>query len=416
MAQTRRDFLRRGMLFLPAAAIAPQVFVRSLFGGTPGSTKNLILVELFGGNDGLNTFVPWGVHGGTYYSEFRSAIGVPEGTVLKVPGSPVGFHPSLAELKSHFDQGRVAVIQGVSYPTPNFSHEVSQKIWHTGSLTPQLADGWLARYLNAYPAPSFPNTAEVFDRLTGLTSGANSFVPAIESIDDFTFPVDPYHDEDGGNRKSAFAAIADGLAASPGSLGKMAGTAKGLVQLIDTFATIPAFDHVGTYPDDSFSDALKLVVQLLDSGLGMRFFHVGIDGFDTHSQQNDGGYHGELLSTLSKGLDAFHADLVNAGLDSDTLVVVFSEFGRTVYENGSDGTDHGTVNPVIVFGNGVTGGFRNAHPDMDPSNLTDDGELALAEDFRNVFGTVLRKHLGESQMSATSILNGFSPTMLDFLP
>ncbi|MGH7151491.1 MAG: DUF1501 domain-containing protein, partial [Planctomycetota bacterium] len=386
---TRRGFLKTGVCTLSAAALGPGILLRSVAGARGAPPRNLLLVELDGGNDGLNTIVPWGVDGGAYYTEYRPTLSVPEPQVLKVPGAPVGFHPSLAQLKAHYDAGRLAVVQGVSYPNPSFSHDTSMRIWHTGWPASPWQEGWLARYLNLHPTPAFPSALEVFDHRTLLTGGTDGFLPAAESFDDVSFPSDGLHPGDAGNRKDAYAAIAAGAETSPDPLGSIAATSSGLVDLIDAFSTIAPVPYVGTYPPGRLGRSLRLVVRLLVADVGLRTFHLGYGGFDTHDDQDVGGYHAGLLARLSLGLDALHADLVANGLADDTLVVVFSEFGRTVYQNGSHGSDHGSVNPVLVFGNGVNGGFATSHPSLDPGDLTPDAEPAMVADFRDVFGTVL---------------------------
>lgn len=417
MSLTRRQFLRRSALVVPAAALGPHLFLRAALGAPGGLTKNLILVELGGGNDGINMMVPFGVDGGTYYTEFRPTIGVPEGTLLKVSGQQVGFHPALAALKAHYDAGRLAVVQGVGYPNPNYSHEVSQRIWHTGNPSAPFSDGWLARWLNLYPAPSFPCAIEQFDGLTPLTLGTTGFVPAVPWLGDFEFPTDGWHWEDAANRKNAFVAIANAQKAGTGKAATMAGTSASLIDLMDTFDTLPQITYTGSYPDHWFKSPLKLCARLLAANLGLRVFHLGFGGFDTHEGQDTDGYHAGLLSVLSEGLAALHTDLVAQNLHDDTLIVVFTEFGRTVYENGSQGTDHGHVAPVLVLGSGVNGGFVGAHPSMDPANLTDDdGELPMVTDFRDVFGTVMKRWMGEGPANLATLFPGHAVTDLGFLP
>jgi uncharacterized protein (DUF1501 family) len=412
MALTRRELLRRGAMMAPAVYLAPKVFLRTVYGAPAAGPRNLILVELFGGNDGLNTVVPYGLNGGTYYTEFRKKLAVPESSLLKI-NAQLGFHPSFASLKAHYDAGRLAVIQGVSYPNPSFSHEKAERIWDTGDPSSGVSSGWLARYLALHPTPSFPSGLEVEHQLDGVLQGSGQLVPALKSVDEFKFPHDSAHAGDAQNRRVAYEAIATGLTAASGPVGTMAKTSNSILDLIDTFDAIPPYTPVGTYPQSSFSKALKLVAQLLKANLGLRFFHLGYGGFDTHSDQNKDDYHKKRLQTVSDGISALYTDLVSLGLASDTIFVVYTEFGRTVYDNGSKGTDHGTVSPVFVLGNPVVGGLVTAHPSMDPSGLTSQDELPMVADYRNVFGTVVSKWLNES---AAAIFPGFVTTSLGFLP
>ncbi len=394
MAFSRREFLKFAVL--PAAAgLFARPMLRAMFAPGDGSVRNLILVDLKGGCDGLNTVVPFGVDGGTYSSVFRQSLAIPQGLLLPVSGS-IGLNPRMTALKSHFDAGRLAIVQGVSYPQPSFSHEVAQAVWQTGELSGFGAQGWLGKHLAAQGGPA-PQAVSVDESLTLLLDGSGGFVPAFTDIGQFTFPYDGWNAWDKANRQAAYAAVAGGLAGSPkASLAAMSSTSTGLLALIDQFATLPTFAHVGSYPDSELSDLLKAVVQLLHGNLGLRYFHVPFGGWDTHADQEADDYHSERLGSVSDALHALWQDLSALGLAGDTLVVVFSEFGRTVYQNGSKGTDHGTVNPVLVLGNGVSGGLVTAHPSMDPGNLTEDGELPMVADFRDVFGTVVQDWLGGS--------------------
>jgi len=394
MTFSRRDFLK--FVTLPAAAgllLRPQL--RAFFAGD-GGTRNLVLIDLRGGCDGLNMVVPFGVNGGTYSSEFRQSLAIPQADVLPL-SAQVGLNPRMIALKSHFDLGRLAVVQGVSYPDPDFSHEVAQAIWQTGELSGFAPQGWLAKYLHAQGGAS-PSAVAVDGSITLLLDGSGGFVPAFTDIGQFEFPYDPWHAADKENRRAAYAAVAAGLAASSkAELAAMSGTSLGLLDLIDQFTALPAFTHVGAYPEDGeLSDLLKLVAELLYGNLGLRIFHLPYGGWDTHADQEKGDYHSARLGTLSDAMAAFHQDLVAMGLADDTLVVVFSEFGRTVYQNGSKGTDHGTVTPVLAFGNAVSGGLITPHPSMDPADLTEDNELPMVADFRDVFGTVVESWLGGS--------------------
>lgn len=392
---SRRRFLQSGLALGSMAALSPNVWLRSALASAAGPPRNLVVIELFGGNDGLNMIVPYGVNGGTYYSEFRGSIAIPEPQVLKVPASNVvGFHPSLEKLKDHFLAGRLAVAQGVGYPQPSFSHEFAQQIWAKGDPTGAAASSWLARMVDLHPA-SFPVAADLFDHLTPALQGATELVPALESASGFDFPYDEWYPGDADNLRATYETIVAGTGAMGGSLGAVSGTSTEMLSLVDAFAGIPEPALVGSYPNAYFSSALQLALQLLSSGLGTRIVHLGYGGFDTHSDQNIDGYHANLLQTLSEGLDAFHTDLTALGLADSTLVVVYSEFGRTVYENGSRGTDHGTVAPVLIFGNSVLGGFVTSHPTMDPTMLSPEGELPMTTDFRDVFGTIVSRWLQE---------------------
>lgn len=159
------------------------------------------------------------------------------------------------------------------------------------------------------------------------------------------------------------------------------------------------------HPDDGISGAMQLAITLLKSNLGFRFIHLGIGGFDTRSDENKGDYHLYLLKTISDAISAGQADRVANGIDQDTVMVLNSEFGRTVYENGSDGTDHGTVLPVVVAGTPVQGRIKSPHPSLDPGALSPDGELNRVVDFRDVYANIVTNWM---QLDATQVFPGFA--------
>ncbi len=405
MVHSRRDFLKRGMFVIPVAATMPGVFVRAAFGGTGSSTKNLILLELEGGNDGLNLVVPYGVNGGAYYSEFRPTIGIPANSVLQLNGS-IGLNPSCLKLKQRYDAGQVAIVNGVGYPQQNFSHEIAQQIWAKGDPSLLSPTGWLARLLNQFPAASFPNSMTAEDGTERAYQGINEFSPAFGWLGAFDFPYDYDHWEDQGNVRAAYEAIVTAQTQAAGSIGTMSSTSKSLLQLIDTINAMPNLNYAGTYTDDYFGDRLKMIARLMNANLGLHVFHVTQWGFDTHSEQETDAYHSTLLGDVFNSVDALMVDLAAMGKLQDTVIVVYSEFGRTVYENGSGGTDHGTINPVIVVGGGVNGGVKNAHAPMDPNQLDENGELPRQADFRDIFGEIGSKLFG---VTKASLFPGYTP-------
>ncbi|MBI3820513.1 MAG: DUF1501 domain-containing protein [Planctomycetes bacterium] len=418
-AHSRRDFLRGALALGPAIYFAPNVLLRGAFGSPSTAPRNIILVELIGGNDGLNTIVPHGVNGGIYYSEFRKVLNIPKNKLINIDGE-IGFNSALGSLvdglslqNGLWSHGKLAIVQGVSYPNPSFSHEVAANIWAKGDPTAAAPDGWLARVLSQTAGGTF-TAADISDRTSAVFSNASQLVPAVESLSSFVFPYDFFHSGDAQNRRDTYQTIVNNLSgAGPGKQKSVADTSASVLQLIDAFAGIAPIAPVEAYPQDSISDALQLAVTLLKSSLGFRFIHLGVSGFDTHANENAGQYHDNLIKTVADALAATYSDLVAQGLDANTIIVVYSEFGRTVYENGSLGTDHGSVNPVFVMGTPVQGGVITPHPAMDPNNLTADGELPMVADFRDVFGTIVSKWL---QLDPATIFPGYTVAPFGFLP
>lgn len=413
MGVTRRDLMKRAAVALPAIYLGPKTFLRAAMGSPLAGEHNIVFVELDGGNDGINTVIPYGVNGGTYYTEFRQSIAIPENQILKV-NSEIGFHPAMTALKSHYDAGRLAVVQGCSYPNPNFSHEVAAGIFDTGTPSTPYGPGWLARYIALQPPPSFPMALDASSsNVNGLLSGSGTLVPGIKSVSEFVLPFDSKYSADKNNRRVAYEAIANALKSSTqGNTGAIASTSVDIVDLVNVFQTIPSYTPSVPFPNNSFGKALRLVAQMLKANLGTRYFHVSFGGFDTHAEQNVNGYHAARLQTISDGIGALYTNLTALGVMSDTIVVVYSEFGRTVYENGSQGTDHGTIVPMLVLGDAVTGGLTTPHPSMNPGNLTSSKEPPMVTDFRNVWCTILTKWLGGS---AAQVFPGFAFTDLGFL-
>ena len=411
MSHNRRDFLRRGMLAVPAATLFPGIMARSVMASPGGSARNLVLIELEGGNDGFNTLVPFGVNSGTYYSEFRPTLNIPEASLLKLDGE-VGFNPSFSHIKSHFDAGRLSIVQGVTYPDPSFSHEVAERFWAKATEDPS-AQGWLSRLLALDPVPSFPCALDLRSSLSPIYHFADRFIPAFTSLNGFQFPYDGHHWSDKDNRRAAFeAAVAQTQASGDVVDQEIAGTADGLLNLIDTVASLPEYEHVGDYPDGWFSSRLRVIATLMNGNLGLNVFHIGLGGWDTHSEQELNNYHSDRLAQVSQAVNALYDDVVNMGKQNDTLFVIYSEFGRTVYENGSAGTDHGSVNPVFVLGDPVVGGIVNSHPSMDPADLTNDDDPPMSVDLRDVLGTVIDKWFSTA---ASPILLGYTHSDLGFL-
>lgn len=406
MNLTRRALLQSSARVVPALALANALGVKAAFGAPGSPARNIVFVELQGGNDGYNSIVPYGLHGGIYY-QYRSQLAVPENSLLKV-NNTLGFHKKLKELHARFTAGQMAVIQGVGYPNPNLSHDFSARIWRTGQPDGPGKVGWLGRYLSLFPKPAFPHATEIGDVTTLLTAGAAGEIPAIGVLEAYQFPHDWKNPQDGPKLREAYEAMLQGAATQPGTLGQVAATGEQILDLVDTLKTVPKLTLSANYPAHSFSAGLEIVLRLLKANLGLRYYRVQLGNFDTHAEQDKAGFHGKLLEVLSKGLDAFLSDLAVYGLAQNTLVVVYSEFGRTLRENLSLGTDHGTVAPVFVLGPTVKGGFANSHPSLLPGQLDATGEAIHTVDFRAVFASILSKWLLESPAVVNQVFPGFA--------
>ena len=396
---TRRLFLRNSAAAGAAAVAAKTVAVSGMFAGAraanaaPGP-KVLVLLRLYGGNDGLNTVIPYTA--GSYY-DARPTIAVPavEASPYAI-GTGLALHPRMAALHTHFQAGRLAVLQTVGYAPHTLSHFLSEVIWTSGDVQNQTPTGWVGRYLDTLAPAGDPAVRGVDVSWSQdpvfRADHANSFV--VPSLDNVWFPTDwrAWYDVD---RKRA---LFDRLQMEPRAAGSTAESLanQGYVVSRNVALYAAVADNVGTtFPDTYLGNALRNVSRMIAArragDLAVGVFQVGIGGFDTHADQNAEGGHPDLWGEISTSLDAFHAEMTAQGAADDVLVLVYSEFGRRVEENGSFGTDHGTSAPMFAFGNPVVGGVYGRPEDLDA--LDDDGNLVYETDFRRVYATVLERFL-----------------------
>lgn len=364
----------------------------------------LVLVQLGGGNDGLNMIVP---KTNDLYYNARPQIAIASTQTLTIPGSgDLGFHPSFGVLTPLYGEGQMAVVQNVGYPDPHLSHFDSTDVWLSASNSDEiLSTGWIGRYLDT----EFPDfDEEPTDYPLAVQMGGTSALlfqgPAANMGMSLASP-------------ELFERIAE-----EGVLYEIAGLPE------TTFGQEMAF--VRTIANDSFiyADAvqsasatgvnrveypqgnplaqnLSIVARLIKGRLGARIYHVSIGGFDTHANQGGmNGQHANLLRNLSEAIKTFLDDLDADGASEDVLVATFSEFGRRVNQNGSNGTDHGTAAPMLLFGPGVEGGFFGDAPDLDDLDQT--GNLKYDVDFRSVYATLLKDWFGLPTQTVESVLGG----------
>ncbi|RYU78755.1 DUF1501 domain-containing protein [Hymenobacter persicinus] len=385
MPTTRRDFLKTSvlassLLFVPRFLHA--LDRQGLAALRDAGGRRLVVVQLGGGNDGLNTVIPY--QNDLYYKA-RPTLGIrPQSGILTL-NDELGFHPAMTRLKGMFDQGQLAVLNSVGYPNPDRSHFRSMDIWQSASAADQyVTTGWLGRYLDSSCAtcPQPYNGLEVDDTLSLAMKGAARKGLALKNPAKF-HQVTQNH---------FLAQVSKETGPAGGSemdylyktLAETASSADYLYQ------TSKVYKSAITYPNTEFGKNLKTTAELINSGVDSRVFYVSLTGFDTHVRQQE--QQGKLLGDLSEGLSSFAEDLQKSGEFQNTLVLVFSEFGRRVSQNASNGTDHGTANNVLLLGGGLRRpGVGNAAPDL--LNL-DQGDLRHQLDFRSIYATVLRDWLG----------------------
>lgn len=390
---SRRDFLKTSALastllfvprFLHRLGAQPLPALRDAGG------RRLVVVQLGGGNDGLNTIVPF--RNDLYY-QARPTLALREQSGLLLLENDLALNPRMGALKGLYDQGHLTVLNSVGYPNPDRSHFRSMDIWHTGSAADEyLSTGWLGRYLDAACAGCATGHAgiEVDDTLSLAMKGARRKGLALKNpqkLRDLTR-----------NRLLSAAShqpAATGLNELDYLYKTLAETASSANYL---YEKSKVYQSKVTYPQTDFARSLKTTAELINSGLDTRVYYAALSGFDTHARQQE--QQGKLLQDLSDGLGAFVDDLQRGGNLDSTLILVFSEFGRRVAQNASNGTDHGTANNVLLLGGRLRRpGVANAAPDL--ADL-DAGDLRHQVDFRSIYATVLRDWLGVDNQQVLS--------------
>lgn len=372
---TRRQFLHDSALI----ALSPMVpaFLDSMAraAGPASDSRILVVVQMEGGNDGINTVVPFGDDG---YFQNRIQLRIPSERLLKL-NDHVGLHPSMRGIAALMEKGRLAIVQGVGYPNPSRSHFRSMEIWQTALLTKnQNERGWIGRAFDTLPPrPSGPDAIYVgINDLPQALIGRRTEAASITSAEDLAL---------------AMAAPADHAPAPKGD------NIRQFVEKKVLSAYCTARELAGSrlhgaasdgYPQSALANQLRLISRFIKSGAATRVYVASHFGYDTHQLQLS--QHEDLLAELSSSITAFLDDLRASGLSDRVLLVAFSEFGRRVEENGSLGTDHGTAAPLILAGDAVKPGLIGTTPSL--SDLID-GDLKMSIDFRQVYATLLKRWL-----------------------
>jgi uncharacterized protein (DUF1501 family) len=400
---SRRDFLVRGLYGVGIGAGLPLVLNRTsaalaaqALEGTSVEKhpeRILVAIELSGGNDGLNTVVPYG---DPAYYRARPKLGIPEREVLK-SADGFGFHPSMVGFERLYKDGRLAVVHGCGYDHPSLSHFSSMGFWHTGVPNGGESLGWLGRLADETYPPSTRNVIVNVGNSQSLAVRSRKHSPLVFQ-DPSRFRRDGTDAE-----KEALGAMSHSRVTSNSTLEFLASTAQNAAESSDFVrqATAGYQTTVDYGVGGGLSGNLQRVAALIASGMPTRLFYVTYSGnaFDTHVQQAD--LHSRLLMYTADAVRGFMEDLERIGRADQVAVMIFTEFGRRVEENGSLGTDHGTATPMFVVGKGVKGGFYGRHPSL--TDL-DDGNMKMTTDFRSVYATMIKEWLGYDDTAA--ILKG----------
>jgi uncharacterized protein (DUF1501 family) len=414
MQLTRRAMIRDGLLAVSAGMIMPTVFSRAVRAASnaaqEGATwaqaaqgRTLIVVQMAGGNDGLNTIVPFA--DGAYHTA-RPTLALQSSAVLPLDDR-LGMHPSLKALQPLWQAQKLAVVEGVGYPNPNLSHFAAMDIWQTLDLSGQGAQGWLGKYVaglvdkDGHPFQSLA----VGTTLPTALKALNADVPVVSSPQSYRLLPDAATKQSGDvsaadARVQTLLKLYNTYPQSAPYAALLDATAQGAVQGAKTLASAVSQYKPGTqYPNTNFAKGLQVLAEVIVQQLGLRVGYVTIGGFDTHGEQAT--THSKLLQELAEGVAAFYADLSAHHAADNVVVMTWSEFGRRVEENASQGTDHGTAAPLFVLGNAVQGGIYGEPPDL--NRLDKYGNLNFTTDFRSVYATVLDRWLGAP---ASAVLGG----------
>jgi uncharacterized protein (DUF1501 family) len=418
---SRRIFIQDGFKVVSLGLALPHIFTRAVqaagqeAGGDgsvlrtpedandPLANRTLIVVQMAGGCDGLNTVVPY--TDGNYYAN-RKNLGIAPEEVLQLDDR-FGLHPAMGGMKALWDAGRLAIVHGVGYPNPSYSHFKAMDIWQTANPEGKDGDeGWLAKLVKGavdrrgHPFAGFAAGGT----LPPALMSPDFPVPAVDNASSFKLLPDPRYAVDAPARQNALVQLYGGYAGS-GAFGQvLQSTQQGTMDSIDQLQKAhAAYQPAVEYPKDGFSAGLKLLAETITGDLGVKVGYITIGGFDTHSNQKN--QQARLLQYLGDGLKAFWDDLTAQGKADNVMIMTWTEFGRRVGENGSNGTDHGSATPQFIIGNGIKGGHWG-----DPVNLgdLDKGNLKFTTDFRSVYGTVMDGWLGAP---AEKLLGARYPTL-----
>ena len=402
MLSTRRVFIQRGLCLLAAAPTIPTFLdqtATALAEATDSARTQqpsgkdgriLVVVQLGGGNDGLNTVVPYA---DDQYHRLRPAIGKDPAKVLKID-TYLALHENLAPLKNLFDNGQMSIVQGVGYPNPNRSHFRAMDIWQSAQPENDLViDGWVGRYFDNTCVGDDPHVGiSIGDQLPLAMQGSRVTPLSFDRPDNYRYKGKDTADYLSLNKAPAGAPPANAAAvkATPSSqldfIHRTAMNAQ--ISSTDILRITRNYSPTTQYPANEFGNGLKMAAAMIGGGLPTRVYYVTLGGFDTHAAEI--ARHDTLMTQLAQGIAAFWADLKVQGNQDRVVMMTFSEFGRRVEQNASNGTDHGAAAPMFLIGQGLRQGVIGQHPSL--TDL-DQGDLKFHVDFRSVYASILQDWL-----------------------
>ena len=408
MPISRRDFLLRSAGFVSVSAMVPRwavagtkVFEESV--GAGAANRTLVVLELMGGNDGLNTVVPYT---DSAYPLVRSRIGIPQDTVLALDGR-LGLNPVMTGLKALWDKNRVAVLENVGYPNSSLSHFSSRDIWHTADPTLAQRRGWLGRWADAVIGNNgSPLACAAISQSLPRTLLADSVsVPSFVNRATYSYSTDVAYPGDRKNQLGAFLAQGADQYEIENTVSEVTGLGNAAISSSNILQTVGSgYVPAGAYPAGSLGAGLLLIAQIINANVGARILYVTYGGFDNHANEDQD--HDTLVKTVSDAIKAFFDDLDGHGKSHDVVLMTWSEFGRRVQDNASRGTDHGTSAPHFVVGDAIAPGIYGSPPNL--ASLDSNGNLKIENDFRSYYGTILSDWL---QADSSAILGAGWPNL-----
>lgn len=404
---TRRVFLQRGMTLLAASSTVPAFLDNTVLALTNDGAltqqpsgkdgKILVVVQLSGGNDGLNTVIPFGDDA---YYRARANIAHEARTVLKLDDY-MGLHPGLTPIREMLDKSMMSIIQGVGYPNPNRSHFRSMDIWHSAEPEREVVNtGWIGRFFdNACPGCDPHVGVAIGDQLPVAMRGNNVIPLSFDKPENYRYngpDVERYKQLNTvANAPATQPAPAIAKANKPeiitpdSQLNFLTRTAMDAQVSSDAILDMTRTAGTGQYPNNDFGQGLRTVAAMIKGNLPTRVYYVSLGGFDTHAGER--GRHDQLMAQFAQGVNAFWKDMKDQKNDQRVLMMSFSEFGRRVASNASGGTDHGAAAPMFLFGPACKEAIVGKHPSL--TDLDGGGDVKYAIDFRSVYASILQNWL-----------------------
>ena len=409
---SRRSLLQFSLASAGLAALGPLAKVAH----AQDDRKFVVMVNLDGGNDSLNTVVPFNI--GSYYDR-RPSLSIETPLELNTGSAATtdyGLHPNLTGLQAIHGEGQLAIVQKVGYPNANRSHFTSKDVFHTGDTSALDANnktGWVARYAQLYN-PSSLGCISIGYNAKAL-QGSDINLLQLNRLSNFAYNSDSRYAGESAKRLQVARAILERHSGSGNAQAVKNAIRAGHENVDKIQQMVESYVPNVEYSSSRFGQSLQGISQLIHGGgLGTDIYYTGMGGFDTHSGQGvTGGRHPNLMADLNSGIESFANDMKAIGKWQDCVMVVFSEFGRRNFENGSGGTDHGEGQTMLLTGGAVQGGLYGS--DLVPSDIRDHSNLPMEVDFRHIFSEIIANHLGHDAGPVFPDQNQFNPTSLGII-